>query len=478
MNFKLYQSGKFAEAIPLAQQTLVTWEKQFGPDHVNVATALNKLAVLYYARGRYADAEPLYKRSLAIREEALGPDHPDVAQSLNNLAALYANLGRYPDAEALLKRSVAIREKALGPDHPDIALSLMNLAKLHSDQGQYADAEPLYKRSLAIYEKAPGQPYEALALNNVLALYRDQHRYDEALPLVRAAVVGRFFANTDAALAVLFGAEAGGLIRTEEAFDDSLSVVQRATYTSAAEALSSLAVRFSAGNDRLAQLVRKDQDLTAEAGNLDKAIIAAVAKEPSQRDADAEQSIKDRIDAVANERHDLKTIFARDFPDYAALSHPLPLSAKDIQPLLAEDEALVVVALGVKSYVWVVTNSETAWKEIGVTASQVAKTVSTLRELLKVDNDEPFDTELSFELYRRVLGPIDGILRPKPRLSFVLNGALTSLPPQVLITRDPAGKALKDVNWLIRSHAVTVMPSVASLKVLREKPPRQAPRNR
>jgi hypothetical protein len=35
--------------------------------------------------------------------------------------------------------------------------------------------------------------------------------------------------------------------------------------------------------------------------------------------------------------------------------------------------------------------------------------------------------------------------------------------------RDPTGKALKDVNWLIRTHAVTVLPSVASLKVLRGK---------
>ena len=52
-------------------------------------------------------------------------------------------------------------------------------------------------------------------------------------------------------------------------------------------------------------------------------------------------------------------------------------------------------------------------------------------------------------------------------MSFVLNGALTSLPPQVLVTRDPSGKALKNVDWLVRTHAVTVLPSVASLKVLR-----------
>jgi hypothetical protein len=66
-----------------------------------------------------------------------------------------------------------------------------------------------------------------------------------------------------------------------------LNVVQRAAHTSAAEALNSLAARFAARNDLLAQLVRKDQDLTAEAGKLEEAIIAEVAKEPSQHDAAA-----------------------------------------------------------------------------------------------------------------------------------------------------------------------------------------------
>ena len=77
----LYQAGKYAEAIPLAQQVLAIEEKALGPDHPNVAVALNNLAELYTAQGRYADAEPLYKRSLAIYEKTLGPDHPDVAKA-------------------------------------------------------------------------------------------------------------------------------------------------------------------------------------------------------------------------------------------------------------------------------------------------------------------------------------------------------------------------------------------------------------
>ena len=39
-------------------------------------------------QGKYDEAGPLYERSLAIREKALGPDHLDVATALNNRAGL------------------------------------------------------------------------------------------------------------------------------------------------------------------------------------------------------------------------------------------------------------------------------------------------------------------------------------------------------------------------------------------------------
>jgi CHAT domain-containing protein len=50
----------------------------------------------------------------------------------------------------------------------------------------------------------------------------------------------------------------------------------------------------------------------------------------------------------------------------------------------------------------------------------------------------------------------------------VTNGALSSWPIQLLITKDPTGKSLKDTDWFVRSHAITNLPSVASLKALRE----------
>jgi CHAT domain-containing protein len=259
------------------------------------------------------------------------------------------------------------------------------------------------------------------------------------------------------------------LIPTDDALDNALDVVQRATQTSAAAALNALALRFSAGSDRLAGLVRQDQDLTGEAQSLDKAILAAVSKAASERDSAAEQRVRDRMAVVTKERLELESVLAKDFPDYAALSKPQPLTVGQVQPLLSDDEAVVLIVLGTKSYVWAITSSATDWKELTVTAKQVSETVSKLREGLDVDKDGTFDSKLSFDLYRELLGPVEGLIRSKPRISFVVNGALTSLPPQVLVTEDPTGKATRDIAWLVRRHAITILPSLASLKVLRGK---------
>ena len=327
------------------------------------------MASLYRNVGRYADAEPLQKKALAILEKAFGPDHPTFAQAMNNLAELFREQGRYADAEPLYKRALATWERAFGPDHPDVAQSLNNLAALYADNGRHSDAEPLYKRSLAIREKlfGPTHPDVAQSLNNLAWIYWTQGQNPDALQMVHRTIsIG--FVLKSIALRVLFSSRAGGQLPSDRGVDDSLNVIQRDSQTSTAAALNMLNVRFSAGNDRLAQLVRKDQDLATEVERLDRTIVEAASKEPSKRDGIAEQQIRYRLDEASKERNDLQQVLARDFPNYAALSKPEPLITKEIQSLLDNDEALVVIDLDEKSYVWVVTKDRADWKTIQIPA--------------------------------------------------------------------------------------------------------------
>jgi CHAT domain-containing protein/Flp pilus assembly protein TadD len=463
--------GRYADAESLLRRSLAIREKALGSGHPDVATTLSNLAVLHAYRGRYAEAESLSRRALEIREKALGSAHPDVATALNNLAMLYKEQSRYVDAEPLLKRASAIWEKALGSNHRDVATALNNLAMLYEEQGRYVDAEPLLKRASAIWEKALGSDHRdvATALNNLATLYADQSRYADALPLIRTAA-NKGFDRKTIHLAVLTGALTNALITRTEALEESYEVIQRATSSAASNAISQLSIRFAAGNDQLAQLIRRDQDLGAENENLDKFLIAAVGQEPSKRDLPTEQRIRDRLKSISIERAEIGTLLNQRFPNFAALSKPTPITVKDTQPLLSDDEALVVFDFDDKSNAWIITGADADWVELKITAKQLEEQVKALRSSLSFDIDtKPFDTQLAFKIYQKTFGTIEDKLQGKTRLSVVTNGALTSLPLQLLITKDPSGKAPKDVDWLMRSYAITNLPSVASLKTLRSR---------
>jgi hypothetical protein len=47
---RLYERGKYAEAVPFAQKTLEIWGKNLSPENPDVAAGLQILALLYYRK--------------------------------------------------------------------------------------------------------------------------------------------------------------------------------------------------------------------------------------------------------------------------------------------------------------------------------------------------------------------------------------------------------------------------------------------
>jgi CHAT domain-containing protein/Tfp pilus assembly protein PilF len=479
----LYQrQSRFAEAEPLFKRALAVREKSLSRGHPDVGQALNNLATLYVRQQRQAEAEPLFQRALAIYQKAAGPEHPAVATVLNNIGQVDRDLGRDADAEAPIKRSLAIREKALGPDHPDVARSLNNLAGLYEHQQRYADAEPLYRRALAIREPAlgPDHPDVATSTGNLAYFLFVSGRTADALPLAEKTLANDR-AHLRVVLPILFAARQQSLLPQDKALDEALAAIQRGTQSSAASAVNKLAVRLAAGSDRLAELVRKDQDLAAESEALDKAIIAAVSKPSAQRDVASEQRSRARIAAIASERAGLQKTLAVEFPDYASLSNPLPLRVKDIQPLLSADEAMVLYSVVDRfSYVIAITREGADWKEIPLGADALAQKVTAFRRGLDVGKARDgsgksglFDLALANELYVTLLGPVEALTRDKRSLLTVPSGALTALPFHLLVTETPQAaipetlEGYRSAAWLLRRQAVSVLPSVVSLKSLR-----------
>jgi CHAT domain-containing protein len=509
-----HTQGKYAEAEGLYTRVLTIEEKKLGPDHLDVGTALNNLGDLYERLDRYDEAERLHKRALAIKEKALGSDHPDVATPLSHLGSLNRTLERYGEAERLHQRALAIREQALGREHPDVADSLTNLANVYSDQRKYADAEPLARRALAIQEAVlgPEHPETARKLYNLALLEAARGQTAAAVAWSRratAAVIAH--ARTEAADARQQGG-AGGLVEqrahyfhnhlaglavaaqkghegapalAREAFD----VAQWANQSAAAAALQQMGLRIASGSGTLADLVRESQDLAAQWRDRDQALIAALAKPSAAQDRSAIELMRKENAETERRLAGITARLEKEFPDYAALATPKPLQADDLQKLLGADEALVFwLTGGRQSYVFAVTREAFEWKTLPLGSKALADKVAAFRRGLDVEalgraiearsKPELFDLAVAHDLYVALIGPVEALLKDKPHLLLVPSGALTALPFHMLVTETPAlavpaFKALEDLAgyrdaaWLLKRHAISVLPSVASLKVLR-----------
>src|SRR5215211_522247 len=176
--------------IPLYEEFASLIEVRLGPEHLDTATALNNLALLYYAQGRYEEPPPLVKRALKIREKVLGEEHPDTSESLGTQATLLYAQGEYAEARQCQERALAICEKVLGEEHPNTASNLSSVAGLLYAQGKYAEARLLYERAQAIYDKVLGEEQleTAINLNNLGMLLQRREEYKEARPYQERAL--------------------------------------------------------------------------------------------------------------------------------------------------------------------------------------------------------------------------------------------------------------------------------------------------
>jgi CHAT domain-containing protein len=163
-----------------------------------------------------------------------------------------------------------------------------------------------------------------------------------------------------------------------------------------------------------------------------------------------------------------------------------PLMAEEVQRLLGPDEALVFFLAGPnESYVFALTREGVDWRTILLGEENMAAKVAAFRRGLDVDElaksvdahkRELFDLATAHEFYLALLGPVEALIKGKPQLLIVPSGPLTALPFHLMVTNEPAVPqmqsndnmaAYRDAAWLVKRHAVTVLPSVASLKALR-----------
>ncbi|MDP6786174.1 MAG: CHAT domain-containing protein [Rhodospirillales bacterium] len=436
-----------AEGALEAFRRAVELEPRYAEAGINLAAAL-------FTLDRALEAEVAYRRVL--------DDDPGLAAAHNGLGVVLLAIGRLDEAVASFRRAVELM--------PRYAEALYNLATsraLEIDDADIAAMEGFRKAIPVVLSRSrqsDDEDSDVAAADQQLAMVLES--YIDLLADVSGTDLER----------------QAGIDAAAEAF--RLADVARGQSVQSAVAASG--ARAAADSPELAELVRGEQDTAKQTATLFALLADVLASPTDQQDAAAVETLRSKIDQLRDARAVMMEEIEERFPEYAELTNPKPATIDQARAILRPGEALIATYVGArKTYVWAVPrDGAVAFTKADEGREDLEDTVALLRSSLEPNaqtlGDIPdFDVDVAHGLYDSLFKPVEAGWKKAKSLLVVAHGPLGYLPPSLLPTAPSAmgeeGGALfsnhRDVAWLDKSHAVTLLPSVASLKTLRSLPP-------
>lgn len=462
------EQGRYAEAERLARSLIdIYGEMKVAPDSLFVALARGYLVRTLEAQGRDREALAEYG---AIHVDLRGQPspHEDARDVVNSYAEALLRTGDVDRGLEVLRLALEGSRRLRGERDGDTLALRAAVARAYAARGdregalrEFREVTPLLLAHAGRGDDEATTPRAAeRALVGILSSYIRLLAEISGTPLERES-------NVDA---------------SAEAF--RLADIMRGR--SVQRALTASAVRVAANSPALADLVRKEQDARKQVMAL-RGLLADVLTRPThEQNQRLVADLGQRIDVLSRAVDALGAQIAKDVPAYAQLIDPKPLTVDQVRAMLRPGEALVsTLVTADRTFVWAIPRSgPVAFAAVAMSAQEMERSVATLRKALeptaKTFGDIPdFDLALAHRLYATLLEPVRSAWQDGRSLLFVAHGPLAQLPIALLPTRavtlPPESGLLfagyRQVPWLGRSHAVTMLPSVASLVTLRALPP-------
>jgi CHAT domain-containing protein/tetratricopeptide (TPR) repeat protein len=460
----LVQQGRYPEAEKILRAELdILHSIGFSEDALQIVNSLFRLANLLNMQDRPQEAAQVYDQ---LDQATKGWDLKRRELLELSTARVYTQYltGRLDAGIAAARTLVARNTARFGDKHFNTALAHGVLAIGLARAGRDADAMREFKDAIPALLSASLATDEddssvAAARNHELQVVVEQYM----------ALLARAPADT-------------GFDPAVESF--RLADVIRGR--SVQQALAASSARVAARDPGLADLVRKEQDLGKQVNALLGLLTSILASPPEQRDDKAVRDLGAETEKLRAARAAARAEIGRRFPSYADLIDPKPPTVDAIKSMLKGDEALVSFYFGSQaSFVWAVPKTGTVtFGAIPASAEDIDAKVRKLRAALEpdattIDAIPPFDVALAHELYGLLLGPVEAGWKGAKNLVVVTNGALGELPLSLLPTAPAQVEAAselpfagyRNVPWLARTHAVTMIPSASALITLRRLPP-------
>jgi CHAT domain-containing protein len=500
------RQGRLAEAEVDARRALLARLKDQGKYNPQTPRFVIGLADILVEQGRYREAETLIRVAIDINQTVgVADDSSPSVQYLSHLGAVLNLQRRYREAIAVYDKL----DKAIANWDPRRRQVFeLNTGRIYSlyaagqiDAG-IAAAQALLKRELG---RVGEKHFDSAVAHGTLAMgYLKAGREADAVNEFRAAIPVMMASAREASddddttvvaarsqrlqtiVEAYIAMRERGQKNTDEVALETFSLADAIRGHSVQQALAASSARMLAKDPALADLVRKQQDLTKEVNAQLGLLNNVLSLPPTERDEKAIKAINAQVDRLRADRNRAQTEINKQFPSYADLIDPKSPSVADIKATLRSGEALLSFYFGGDhSFVWAVPkDGPVAFASIAVTAGEIQTKIRKLREALEpqaamVSDIPPFDLALAYELYGLLLQPVEAGWKPAKSLIVVTNGALGLLPLSLLPTapvnvkqgEEPAFAGYRAVPWLGRTHAVTMVPSSAALRTLRQLPP-------
>ena len=273
-----------------------------------------------------------------------------------------------------------------------------------------------------------------------------------------------------------------------EVMDHVFLTAQRAGITAASQALAQSATRIAAGRADLAALLREQQDGGAALQHLTDTLARATSGTGAASEAE-QADLTRRISTLRERLTKRDARIGAEFPEFRELTRPAPLSVAEVQAMLDPDEALIFTLSDThRTYIWAITPTAADWHRAETPLVQRREQVRTLRLQLSATGGEragvslhpdaprplgqPFDRVTAHAIYADLFAPLEHVFGGARHVMAVLDGPLTSLPLALLVQSPPRGDdtdpaALRATDWMVKRHALTTLPNVSALRVLR-----------
>ena len=237
--------------------------------------------------------------------------------------------------------------------------------------------------------------------------------------------------------------------------------------SSVQQALSEAAVRSGVNIPGLSDVIRKEQDAKNEMATLVTYIANQNAQQDTKQNPQVVEQMRKRLFELEGLRKGYKAAIQKGYPEYFQLIQPKAPSTQEIAKLLAEDEVFVsILPMAGETYVWGIDHKgQTKFHRSDWSEQKTNTTVDALRKTLDVaglgKRMPKFDYQGAHAIYKAFFEPLGELTQGKKHMVVSTSSALAKLPFAVLQTQAFNGSNPVDAPWLVKSMAVSHVPTAS-----------------